>query len=112
MRDWWTHTDPMLAGLWGGIAGVLPPLHGLLTEYQTAVMETPNVDQWFLRDMVWPLMREHCLVHDRCFSMPGSLPWPTPTPAGLEHVGQDAHAADARAQEARLLPYLHRLPPL
>ncbi len=112
MRDWWTHTDPMLAGLWGGVAGVLPPLHGLLTEYKSAAMETPNIDQWFLRDMVWPLVREHCLVHDRCFSMPGSLPWPTPTPAGLEHVGQDAHAADARGQEARLQPYLQKLPPL
>jgi hypothetical protein len=25
MRDWWSHTDLVLAGMWGGVAGVLPP---------------------------------------------------------------------------------------
>ena len=26
MRDWWTHTDLILSGLWGGTAGLLPDL--------------------------------------------------------------------------------------
>lgn len=26
MRDHIMHTDPMLAGMWGGLAGVLPPM--------------------------------------------------------------------------------------
>lgn len=112
MRDWWTHTDPMLAGMWGGVANVLPPLEGLLMEYQSKAMDTPNVDQWFLRDSVWPLIRDMCMVHDRCFSMPGALPWPTPAPPGTEHVGRDEHAADPAAQEARLKTWLERLPAL
>jgi tetratricopeptide (TPR) repeat protein len=106
MRDWWTHTDLMLAGMWGGIAGRLPALDALLATYRPAAMETPNVDQWFLRDRVWPLLRDDCLVHDRCFRMAGSLPWPTPDPPGTEHVGQDEHAADPQGQAERLKPWL------
>lgn len=109
MRDWWTHTDLMLAGMWGGIAGMLPPITELLANYRPVAMETPNVDQWFLRDMVWPLLRDDCLVHDRCFRMPGSQPWPTPTPPGSEHVGQDEHATDPQAQAERLRPWLARM---
>jgi hypothetical protein len=109
MRDWWTHTDLMLAGMWGGVAGMLPSIAELLTSYRPVAMETPNVDQWFLRDVVWPLLREDCLVHDRCFTMPGSHPWPTPTPPGTEHVGQDEHAADPQAQAERLRPWLERM---
>jgi hypothetical protein len=109
MRDWWTHTDLMLAGMWGGIAGVLPPITELLAGYRPVTMETPNVDQWFLRDVVWPLLRGDCLVHDRCFTMPGSHPWPTPTPPGTEHVGQDEHATDPQAQAERLRPWLERM---
>ncbi len=30
-----------------------------------ATMDTPNIDQIFLRDRVWPLIRGQCLVHDR-----------------------------------------------
>lgn len=109
MRDWWTHTDLMLAGMWGGVAGVLPPITDLLASYRPVAMETPNVDQWFLRDVVWPLLRGDCLVHDRCFTMPGSHPWPTPTPPGTEHVGQDEHAANPQAQAERLRPWLARM---
>lgn len=109
MRDWWTHTDLMLAGMWGGTAGVLPDLGRLLATYTPRAMETPNIDQWFLRDRVWPLVRGDCLVHDRCFTMPGALPWPTPAPPGKAHVGQNLHAVDAEGQAARLAPWLARL---
>ena len=109
MRDWWTHTDLMLAGMWGGLAGRLPSIAELLATYRPAAMETPNVDQWFLRDRVWPLLRDDCLVHDRCFRMAGAQPWPTPDPPGTEHVGQDECAANPQAQAERLRPWLARL---
>lgn len=109
MRDWWTHTDLMLAGMWGGLAGRLPSIAELLATYRPAAMETPNVDQWFLRDRVWPLLRDDCLVHDRCFRMAGTQPWPTPDPPGTEHVGQDECAANPQAQAERLRPWLARL---
>ncbi len=115
MRDWWTHTDLMLAGLWGGIAGVLPDMAAMLDGYEPATLETPNVDQWFLRDVVWGCVRHDVLAHDRCFTMPGSRPWPDdlsadiPPPPGNWHVGQDEHAARRAAQAERIGRWLGRI---
>lgn len=109
MRDWWSHTDLMLAGMWGGVAGVLPRLAPLLAGYRPATMETPNIDQWFLRDVVWAYARASCRVHDRCFAMPGSVPWPQAAPQGDGHVGQDVHAVQRDQQARRLAPWAAQL---
>ncbi len=108
MRDWWTHCELILAGMWGGVAGVLPDLQTLLTNYSPGLMETPNVDQWFLRDQVWPYVRSSCLMHDRCFHLPGTHAWPEPDPPGSLHVGQDEFSAWP-AQQARRLAAWRRL---
>lgn len=102
MRDWWTHTDPILAGMWGGVGGVLPQLAPIIADYKPKVMETPNWDQWFLRDRIWPSIREDALVHDRCFHGEGSEPFPGLPPRGNLHVGQDEYAT-RRAQQAEEL---------
>jgi hypothetical protein len=110
MRDWWTHTDPILAGMWGGVAGVLPDLTALLSAYKPPAKETANVDQWFLRDLLWGSIRPLALVHDRCFRSEGSMPWPTPTPSGKSHVGQDEFAANRKGQALWLAGWLQRYP--
>lgn len=109
LRDWWTHTDLMLAGLWGGVAGVLPALPPLLASYQPQHAETPNVDQWFLRDRVWPLVRQSCLVHDRFFRMAGSQALPAPEPVGNLHIGQDEAAAHPQRQALLLHGWIQQL---
>lgn len=109
MRDWWSHTDLVLAGMWGGVAGVLPPLQPLLEGYQSRTMETPNIDQWFLRDCLWRYLRQSALVHDRCFAPAGVVPWPQPAPADNEHVGQDLFRAQGEKQAARLASWIARL---
>lgn len=110
MRDWWTHTDPILAGMWGGISGVLPDLQVLLSAYRPVARETANVDQWFLRDVLWGSIRPHALIHDRCFRSAGSQPWPTPTPSGSHHVGQDEFAVNRVGQAIWLAGWLQRYP--
>ena len=70
MRDWYTHTDLILAGMWGGIAVALPSIEKLFSSYKSPAMETPNIDQWFLRDKVWAFIQHSCLIHDRFFRMP------------------------------------------
>lgn len=109
MRDWWTHTDLILAGMWGGISGVLPSLSKMLSTYNSAHMETPNIDQWFLRDKVWAYLRGSCLAHDRCFSPPGVKAWPGGLPEGNVHVGQDVFAAQRDLQAQRLGDWLSKL---
>lgn len=108
IRDWWTHTDLVLAGMWGGVAGVLPSFSAMLNDYTPPAVETPNIDQWFLRDRVWPYLRQSCLMHDRCFDMPGSRRLPGPIPAGDYHIGQDEYAVRREAQERFLRPWLAR----
>ena len=110
MRDWWSHTDPILAGMWGGIAGVLPDLQQLLLAYEPAALETANVDQWFLRDQLWGSIHPHALIHDRCFRSSRSQPWPSPDPPGDRHVGQDEFAVRRRQQATWLSPWIRRLP--
>lgn len=112
MRDWWTHTDPILAGMWGGIGGVLPPLAPLIATYKPRTMETPNWDQWFLRDRIWPSIRKHALVHDRCFHDGDSLPFPGLPPRGNLHVGQDEFAVRREEQAAELAPFKAAAPSL
>lgn len=106
MRDWWSHTDVMLAGMWGGVAGVLPNLSAMLRAYRSATAETPNIDQWFLRDQVWPMVSQSCLVHDRCFQPAGALPFPGEHPEASHHVGQDEFAAHRVWQAQWLAPWI------
>jgi hypothetical protein len=110
MRDWWTHTDLVLAGMWGGVAGVLPPMAELLDRYVPPTLDTPNIDQWFLRDSVWPFVRQSCLAHDRCFRMPGSVPMPGPAPSGNRHVGQSEYSVDEATQARLLAAWIERYP--
>ena len=112
MRDWYTHTDPLLAGLWGGIAGVFPDLAGTIAAFRQSTPLNTNWDQFFLRDQIWPAIRDHALVHDRYFSAHRAQPFPTATPPGEEHVGQNEYASDQAGQAAALSDFASRIPAL
>lgn len=99
MRDWWTHTDLILAGMWGGIAGLLPNMQQALSNYRSQAVETPNIDQWFLRDHVWKYAKTSLYIHDRCFRFMAPYSWPNALPPnGTSHVGMD--------ETVQLSPYL------
>ena len=92
MRDWYTHTDLLLAGMWGGVAGILPPPATLLGAYTSWRMENDHVDQDLLSETVWPAIRRDVLIHDSIFQpCLGSLPFPPfgALPEG-HHIGQNA----------------------
>lgn len=112
MRDWYTHTDPMLAGMWGGLAGAFPDLEGVLKSFRDEVPPSLNWDQRFLRERVWPAIRDHSMIHDRCFTSHNARPFPTPTPNGREHVGQNEFISDPAAQASALAAFAHRVPAL
>jgi hypothetical protein len=112
MRDWWTHTDPILAGLWGGIAGAFPDMTGCVERFIGDRPLSTNWDQYFLRDQVWPAIRDQVMVHDRCYPAHRALPFPTPTPPGREHVGQNEYNSDRAAQAAALAAFADRVPAL
>jgi tetratricopeptide (TPR) repeat protein len=102
MRDWWTHCEPMLAGLWGGVGRALPPLAPRIEAF---IARRPymsrDMDQQFLRNEVWPYARESALVHDSIFQFGGAEDFPAlgQRAPGL-HVGQD-HSVMARMLKER-----------
>ncbi|KAA0593825.1 tetratricopeptide (TPR) repeat protein [Azospirillum lipoferum] len=74
MRDHIMHTDLMLAGMWGGRAGILPPMAPLVGAAARADGGRLQ-DQRFLGRVVWPLIEGRCLVHDSAHDGHG-LPFP------------------------------------
>lgn len=111
MRDWYTHTDPMLAGMWGGVAGVLPDMKNAIADYRDNHPLNTNWDQAFLSNQVWPAVRDQILVHDRLFETHATRPFPTPTPP-VAHVGQNEYAVDKQGQAAALAAFADRIPAL
>ncbi len=99
MRDWYTHTDLLLAGMWGGVGNVLPPVATMMASYTAWRMENDHVDQDVLSETVWPTIRNHVLLHDSVFApCLGSVPFPPygDLAPGL-HVGQNAFLHFARS---------------
>jgi len=90
MRDHPEHAELIMAGMWGGIAGSLPDLSDQAVRYyESHEQKWRWVDQDFLRDRVWPVIVEDCLVHDEFYRMGNDcrrFPEGSALPEG-EHVG-------------------------
>lgn len=87
LRDLPTHTNPIMAGLWGGFTGLLPPLAPLSKSFLEG-RSYRYADQSFLNQHVWPLIREACLAHDSNYELLETRafpPWGRVT--GGVHVG-------------------------
>ena len=111
LRDWWSHTDLILAGMWGGISGILPNMAPLIESFQSGKMMTPHIDQWFLGQVLWPAIKEHSLIHDRCFTHPLSQPMPGNNPGDIRHIGSCEYSQDRDKQEQYLAPWKQMLYP-
>lgn len=76
MRDGFTHTELVLAGMWGAVRGALPPMGPAIIDYCGTAPFARTVDQAFLRERAWPHMRGRVLIHDSCFTWGGALGFP------------------------------------
>ncbi|MDI6529055.1 tetratricopeptide repeat protein [Pseudomonas otitidis] len=88
MRDNSTHTELLLAGLWGCVGGALPPLRELARRFFAEPLASRHfADQYFLRQYVWPYARLSLLQHDSMFGFLGAAGFPGgPMPEDF-HVG-------------------------
>jgi tetratricopeptide (TPR) repeat protein len=101
MRDGMTHTEPMLAGMWGGVRGALPPIQEEIIAFCREAPLGRTVDQVFLRERAWPTVRQSVLAHDSQFSFRDSQPFPAdPNPAG-PRVGQAVTAPPIGWQDSQ-----------
>jgi hypothetical protein len=67
MRDFGSHTDLILAGMWGAVVGVLPSLGPLIDHFLANVDRRRTTDQEFLGKDVWPHLRDNSVKHDSLF---------------------------------------------
>jgi tetratricopeptide (TPR) repeat protein len=66
------HNALMMAGLWGGRTDTGIDIVALMRRYFAAGPTTIyGEDQRMLGSMLWPLIRTHCLVHDKYYALPG-----------------------------------------
>ena len=87
IRDHPIHIDLMLAGLWGGIRGVLPPLEPIAGALYAGQAHRWH-DQEFLSRVVWPSIQGHVLLHDSDYTLFDAAPFPIPRPANSwRHIG-------------------------
>ncbi len=88
MRDAATHTELILAGCWGAVAGAMPSMNTLVDSFLQRPIESRHfADQYFLREFVWPYARQSLLQHDSMFGFLDAAPFPDgPQPEGW-HVG-------------------------
>ena len=66
MRDHPGHAELIMGGLWGGKAGLLPNLVDVINKFYP-VKNKKFVDQIFLAEFVWPLIKDKSLIHDEFF---------------------------------------------
>ena len=99
MRDWATHSELLLAGMWGGCGGVFQHVSANL---HACSLEPPSlgarlIDQHWLRHHAWPTVRQSVLSHDGVFGFFGALPFPPHAPVtdmgDMFHVGANIGGA-------------------
>ena len=91
MRDFYSHTTLVLAGMFGGTTDVFK---NIKLDYKKFLKEERTVrshlDQDFLAECVWPTMKKDMLSHDSCFSYEKSKQFPKFTKEeGEYNVGAD-----------------------
>lgn len=87
LRDYGSHTDLILAGLWGMVRGALPPVAPALHAFAPGYGARWLADQAFVRTWVWPHARRSLLQHDSVFGFLDPRPFPGGTVSDAAHVG-------------------------
>ena len=99
MRDNILHCELVMAGLWGGVTGVLPKVEPMARRYYEGYRGR-WVDQLFLREQLWRIIGPLALTHDSQYRLRETRPFPSfgRLPAG-KHVG----GSFPRSQDGRML---------
>ncbi len=90
MRDYFSHTELLLAGMWGGCGGVFKNLRQQMVDFvaQGQYLGQRVVDQHFLRMHIWPTVRQSLLSHDPVFGFMHGQDFP---PHEAQDMGQEFH---------------------
>jgi tetratricopeptide (TPR) repeat protein len=105
VRDHVMHNELMIGCLWGGRTDTGIDIAALMRRYFGGV---PNAkygqDQRMLGRMLWPLIRSHCLVHDKYYSLSGVTEIKLPDPQSHFGAGHQNTAAVLKEVEELGIP--------
>ncbi|MGX3014287.1 tetratricopeptide repeat protein [Ursidibacter sp. B-7004-1] len=76
MRDSGSHTDLVLAGMWGAKAGSVPNIEEKIQEFIKQGYDPRFADQDFIKTKLWGYIRQDLWGHDRLFNFRDSHPFP------------------------------------
>lgn len=93
MRDHPYHATQILGGMWGAKRGAIPEMKELIQEYVKG--DFWQVDQNFLKEKIYPLVKDNAHVHDEFFEKK-----PFPYPRDDEHFVGQAYAGDDKILDA------------
>ena len=90
MRDYFSHTELLLAGMWGGCGGIFKNVREQMVQYiaQGQYLGARVVDQHFLRMHIWPTVKQSLLSHDPVFGFMNGQDFP---PHEAQDLGLDFH---------------------
>ena len=94
MRDHPAHSVPILGGMWGARKPILGDMNYLMNSYNKGNFW--QVDQNFLKDIIWPRVAYTTFTHDEIFSK--NCPFPSPR-IDNEFVGDVFDEKDIRHPE-------------
>lgn len=94
MRDWATHTELILAGMWGAIVGALTQKSSMEAQINAYIKANQSkdkhfIDQFFLRDTLWRTVKTNLLQHDRLFGFLGAKNFPVTKRNVGSHIGSN-----------------------
>jgi hypothetical protein len=100
MRDHPAHMTEILGGMWGAKRGAISDINSLIMKFRSNQQNNNywQVDQNFLRDIVYPRIKHTAMVHDEFFSNhynDGGMPFPWPR-KNYEFVGDVFDSMDQR----------------
>jgi hypothetical protein len=86
MRDHPYHRTEILGGMWGVRNGLLFGIKDMIARYNTREYDNKyQVDQNFLREVIYPIVKDKAMVHDEFFE---KKPFPTQRVDKSDFVGQ------------------------
>jgi hypothetical protein len=89
MRDHAYHNTPILGGMWGARNGILSGVKDMIHDYNKG--NYWQIDQEFLRDTIYPIVKGRAYVHDPFFERK-----PFPFPRNDKHFVGQAYSGDDR----------------
>ena len=79
IRDHPYHATEILGGMWGARNGILKGIKSMIKQHDNGTFNDKyQVDQNFLRDVVYPMVKDKAIVHDEFFE---KKPFPKDAPA-------------------------------